>query len=75
VRPLIRDDKPAIVRRALDLGAPLHLTWTCYLGEEKACGTCDACQLWVGAFRKVGAIDPVPYSMILDWPGCQPYTP
>src|SRR5689334_9791973 len=34
VRPLIGDDKPAIVRRALELGAPIHLTWTCYLGGE-----------------------------------------
>lgn len=75
VRPLIRDDKPAIVRRALDLGAPLHLTWTCYLGEEQACGRCDACQLRVSAFRQVGVIDPIPYSMTLDWSGCQPYMP
>lgn len=73
VRPLIRDDKPAIVRRALDLGAPLHLTWTCYLGEEKACGRCDACQLRISAFRQVGVIDPISYAMSLDWPGCQPY--
>jgi 7-cyano-7-deazaguanine synthase len=71
VRPLIRDDKPAIVRRALGLGAPLHLTWTCYLGEEKACGTCDACQLRVGAFRQVGVIDPIPYAIDIDWSGCE----
>jgi 7-cyano-7-deazaguanine synthase len=69
-RPLIGDDKPAIVRRALALGAPVHLTWTCYLGGEKACGICDACQMRVGAFRQVGVIDPVPYEISIDWDGC-----
>jgi 7-cyano-7-deazaguanine synthase len=72
VRPLISDDKPAIVRRAIELDAPIHLTWTCYLGGEAACGTCDACQLRVRAFQQVGIIDPVPYSAPIDWSGCQP---
>ncbi len=74
VRPLIQDDKPAIVRRALDLRAPLHLTWTCYLGDEQACGKCDACQLRIAAFQQVGVIDPIPYAISIDWSGCQPYT-
>ncbi|HMA37756.1 MAG TPA: 7-cyano-7-deazaguanine synthase QueC [Chloroflexia bacterium] len=73
VRPLIDDDKPAIVRRALRLGAPIPLTWTCYLGEERACGTCDACQLRIAAFRQVGVVDPLPYAPTLDWAGCRPY--
>lgn len=73
VRPLIADDKAAIVRRALALGAPIHLTWTCYLGGEQACGTCDACQLRVGAFQRVGVVDPIPYAIPLDWSGCAPY--
>ena len=73
VRPLIRDDKSAIVRRALELGAPLHLTWTCYLGQEKACGRCDACQLRISAFRQVGVIDPIPYAIDIDWSGCADY--
>lgn len=73
VRPLIADDKAAIVRRALALGAPIHLTWTCYLGGDRACGTCDACQLRVGAFRQIGVIDPVPYASAIDWSGCAPY--
>lgn len=73
IRPLIGDDKPAIVRRALVLGAPLHLTWTCYLGEERACGSCDACQLRVSAFRQVGVIDPIQYAIDIDWSGCAAY--
>lgn len=73
IRPLIADDKAAIVRRALALGAPIDLTWTCYLGGEHACGACDACQLRVNAFRQVGVVDPVSYAAPIDWSGCAPY--
>lgn len=73
VRPLIQDDKAAIIRRAVELAAPIGLTWTCYLGESLACGTCDACQLRVAAFQDVGIIDPVPYAIEVDWSACQPY--
>jgi 7-cyano-7-deazaguanine synthase len=75
VRPLIADDKAAIVRRALALAAPVHLTWTCYLGGEQACGMCDACQLRIGAFQAARVVDPVPYSAAIDWSGCAPYQP
>jgi 7-cyano-7-deazaguanine synthase len=73
VRPLIGDDKAAIVRRAIALRAPIHLTWTCYLGGEHACGTCDACQIRVQAFKQTGVIDPVPYAVAIDWSGCGEY--
>ncbi len=74
VRPLIHDDKPAILKRALALHAPIHLTWTCYLGEALACGKCDACQLRIKAFQEVGVIDPVPYAIPIDWSQCRPYS-
>jgi len=74
VRPLIHYDKPAIVRQALALSAPIHLTWTCYLGETLACGKCDACQLRIKAFQEVGVIDPVPYATTIDWSQCRPYS-
>lgn len=73
IRPLIHDDKTAIVQRAIKLHAPLHLSWTCYLGGLKACGKCDACQLRVDAFKASRVIDPVPYEINIDWSGCQPY--
>ncbi len=73
IRPLIHDDKLAIVRRALELKAPIHLTWTCYLGNQEACGTCDACQLRIAAFKQVRVIDPIPYAIHIDWSGCQRY--
>lgn len=74
VRPLIQDDKPTIVRRAMTLEAPIHLTWTCYLGEALACGKCDSCQLRIKAFQEVGVIDPVPYAITVDWSQCRPYS-
>src|SRR5882724_11352853 len=43
VTPVIGMKKDEIVRRGIGLGAPLHLTWSCYQGEALACGTCDSC--------------------------------
>lgn len=73
VCPLTADDKAAIVRRTMALGARIHLTWTCYLGRDRAYGTCDACQLRISAFQQVGVIDPAPYAIAIDWSGCVPY--
>jgi 7-cyano-7-deazaguanine synthase len=73
VRPLIYDDKIAVVRRALELQAPIHLTWTCYFGDQQACGTCDACQLRTAAFKQIGVIDPIPYAIEIDWKNCSLY--
>lgn len=73
VRPLIHDNKAAIVHRALDLRAPIELTWTCYLGGDAACGTCDACQLRVAAFQEIGVIDPIRYMVDIDWSNCEAY--
>jgi len=60
--PLIHLDKAAIVRRGLVLGAPLHLTWSCYVGEDMACGQCESCLLRLRGFERAGATDPIPYS-------------
>lgn len=59
--PLIRLDKSAIVRRGLELGAPLHLTWSCYQAEDIACGVCESCRLRLRGFAAAGAEDPLPY--------------
>ena len=62
VTPLIRMDKGEIVRRGLELGAPLHLTWSCYARADRACGRCDSCALRLRGFRRAGADDPIPYA-------------
>lgn len=60
--PLIQMSKAEIVRRGEELGVPWALTWSCYRGEEKACGMCDSCQLRLKGFREAGVKDPVPYA-------------
>lgn len=61
--PVIGMRKSEIVRTGLDLGAPLHLTWSCYQQPDRACGNCDSCALRLRAFREAGATDPIPYML------------
>lgn len=56
--PLLRLSKTQIVRMGLALGVPYALTWSCYRGGRRPCGTCDSCQLRIKGFRGAGAIDP-----------------
>jgi 7-cyano-7-deazaguanine synthase len=62
--PVIAMKKHEIVRRAVELGAPLELTWSCYQNSDAACGECDSCALRLRAFREAGVVDPLPY--VLD---------
>ena len=59
--PVIRMKKSQIILRGAQLGAPLHLTWSCYQSEDKACGACDSCLLRLRAFAEAGIPDPIPY--------------
>jgi 7-cyano-7-deazaguanine synthase len=61
ITPVIRMKKSEIIRRGLELGAPLQLTWSCYQEEEAACGTCDSCLLRLRAFAEAGVEDPIAY--------------
>jgi 7-cyano-7-deazaguanine synthase len=60
--PVIRMRKAEIVRRGLELGAPLQLTWSCYQSEDVACGRCDSCALRLRAFSQAGVPDPIQYA-------------
>jgi len=62
VTPVILMKKNEIIRRGMALRAPLHLTWSCYQGEEMACGKCDSCLLRLRAFAEAGVVDPIPYA-------------
>ena len=64
VTPLIAMRKTGIIRLGLELGAPLHLTWSCYSGEQQACGVCDSCLLRLRAFQEAGVEDAIPYASI-----------
>ena len=61
--PVIHMRKSEIVRKGLELGAPLHLTWSCYQESDRACGNCDSCALRLRAFREAGVTDPIPYML------------
>ena len=56
--PLLALDKKGIVRLGLRLGAPLHLTWSCYAGGSRPCGRCDSCKLRNKGFSEAGRKDP-----------------
>jgi 7-cyano-7-deazaguanine synthase len=56
--PLIDMNKADIVRLGVELGAPLELTWSCYLGFDRPCGECDACRLRAKGFAEAGVPDP-----------------
>ena len=56
--PLIDLSKADIVRLGVERGAPLELTWSCYLGDAAPCGTCDACLLRARGFAEAGVDDP-----------------
>ncbi len=59
--PLLHLRKAEIVRRGLELGAPLEMTWSCYQDGEQACGVCESCWLRLRAFHEAGVEDPIPY--------------
>ena len=61
VTPVIGMRKSEIIRRGIELGAPMELTWSCYQSEEEACGLCDSCILRLRAFSEAGRTDPIRY--------------
>lgn len=61
VTPVIHMRKSEIVRRGMELGAPLGHTWSCYQAEGEACGACDSCRLRLRAFAEADTPDPIAY--------------
>lgn len=62
--PLIDMRKSEIVRLGVELGAPFHVSWSCYSGEDEACGVCESCVLRLRAFREAGVPDPIRYATL-----------
>lgn len=60
--PIIHLSKAEIVKKGIELSAPLELTWSCYRNEDLACGTCDSCALRLRGFDRAGEIDPIAYA-------------
>jgi 7-cyano-7-deazaguanine synthase len=59
--PVIAMRKSEIVRRGIELGAPLERTWSCYQFDDEACGVCDSCRLRLSAFEEAGHADAIAY--------------
>ena len=56
--PIIKMSKAEIARLAVQIKAPIHLTWSCYQGMDNPCGICDSCILRAKGFREAGIKDP-----------------
>ena len=65
--PIIHMKKWEIVKKGVELKAPLHLTWSCYQNEDEACGVCDSCALRLRGFQVAGVEDPIPYKVRPDY--------
>jgi 7-cyano-7-deazaguanine synthase len=56
--PIIDRTKADIVRLALEVGAPLEYTWSCYEGGARPCGRCDSCLLRAKGYAEANTPDP-----------------
>ena len=56
--PFAGMSKADVVKKGLDLKVPFELTWSCYEGGEKPCGTCGTCIDRAKAFAANGVKDP-----------------
>lgn len=61
ITPIIHLSKAEIVKKGIELNAPLHLSWSCYQSEDEACGVCDSCAFRLRGFQQAGIEDPIKY--------------
>lgn len=66
--PLITLDKKDIIAQGYKDGVNFEDTWTCYEGEQLACGHCPACSSRIKGFMDNKKKDPIMYDRIIDWP-------
>ncbi|MBQ7564827.1 MAG: 7-cyano-7-deazaguanine synthase QueC [Lachnospiraceae bacterium] len=59
--PFIGRSKSSVVAAGKELGVPFEMTWSCYEGQEKACGICGTCLDRIRAFKENGLTDPIEY--------------
>ena len=57
--PFMHMAKADEIRLGARLGVDYGLTWTCYRGGDRPCGTCDSCLLRAKAFAEAGMEDPL----------------
>lgn len=59
--PLVTLSKSDVLRLGLELNVDYGKTWSCYEGNDLACGKCPTCAERLAAFQAVGMVDPIPY--------------
>jgi len=59
--PLLELGKTEIIRKGSELEVPFQHTWSCYKGDDKACGTCESCVIRINGFKEAGLEDPIEY--------------
>ncbi|MGB9937517.1 MAG: 7-cyano-7-deazaguanine synthase QueC [Methanobacterium sp.] len=64
--PVINLNKDEIVKLGVKVNAPMDLSYSCYMGEEEHCGTCESCMRRRRAFKESKVEDETKYG-ILDW--------
>lgn len=61
--PFINMKKSEEIVLGMKLGVDYGSTWTCYNGDEYACGVCDSCKLRIKAFKDAGFEDRIKYKI------------
>lgn len=64
--PFVEKSKTDEIMLGLLLGVDYAWTWSCYQGEDQACGVCPTCAERLQAFMNVGIPDPIPYMTLPD---------
>ncbi len=67
ITPHMWRTKAEVVAKGIELGVPFGLTWSCYDGEEIACGTCPTCAGRIQAFIHNDCVDYIKYQIDIDW--------
>ncbi|NJN54567.1 MAG: 7-cyano-7-deazaguanine synthase [Anaerolineae bacterium] len=60
--PFVQRSKADILRLGFEMGVDYSQTWSCYEGQEVACGRCPTCGERLQAFAEVGVVDPIVYA-------------
>jgi 7-cyano-7-deazaguanine synthase len=67
ITPIINLSKAEIIKKGIELKAPIHLTWSCYQNENSACGVCESCAFRLRGFQQVEIEDPITYKIKPDY--------
>lgn len=61
--PLLFKSKSEIIKFGFQYDVPFEKTWSCYKGNEKACGVCPSCKFRLKGFQDLGMDDPLDYDV------------